>query len=102
MTSHRILLLAGALGLSLTVPAPASVSALLPDLNSTDLNTRTEAQKALFREASQAARPGAEAERRAYGEALCRALAEEPPPLTAHVLIQQLERIGGAESCTLT
>ncbi len=95
MKTIRLLLLFAVVA---AIPAHASVSELVPNLASTNLVDRFQAQKDLLREASHAGRPSAEAERAAYCGDLCLALSDDCPPVVAVQLVRQLQRIGGDES----
>jgi len=81
----------------------AGMTELVPKLSSDDMNVRYQAQSDLMTAASQAGRPGAENERKAFCLEICSQLSDECPLAAAYQLVRQLQRIGGEESVpTLT
>jgi HEAT repeat protein len=78
----------------------ASLKQILPKLADQDIEVRTKAGLDLLATCSQAARPNAEEERIALSKSLCEALQPDSDPRIAVAILENLERIGGAESVT--
>jgi HEAT repeat protein len=75
----------------------AAIDALLPDLGSPDVGRRGNAQSTLEAISWRASRPGAPAERAAFGAALAAKLPAATAPDARVWLIRQLQWVGGAE-----
>jgi hypothetical protein len=75
----------------------SAIDALLPDLGSPDVGRRGSAQGTLEAISWRASRPGAPAERAAYGAALAAKLPAAAAPDARVWLIRQLQWVGGAE-----